>query len=74
MRSLHSPIRRRRFGAKFFWAKPLKISAIDSVTKRIIQAKLKHDNSMHNYTQVIKINTYIVVNKISNYVVATSTV
>jgi len=39
MRSLHSPIRRRRFMVKFFWAKFFKISAIDSVTKRVIQAK-----------------------------------
>jgi hypothetical protein len=65
MRSLHSPIRRRRFMVKFFRAKSLKTSAIDSVTKRIIQAKLKHDNnnSVHNYTKVIKINTYIVLTK-----------
>jgi len=62
--------------AKFFSAKSLKISAIDYVTKRIIQAKLKHNNnnSTHNYTQVIKVNICIVVNKTSNYVVATSTV
>ena len=53
---LHSPIRRQRFGAKFFWATSLKVSAIDSVTKCMIQAMLIQDNnnSVHNYTQVIK--------------------
>jgi len=42
----------------------------------MIQAKLKKDNnsSMHNHTEVIKNNTYMVVKKISSYVVATSTV
>ena len=78
MPSLHSSIRRQRFGAKFFWAKSLKISAIDSVTKCMIQAKLKqdNDNSIRNYTLLIKklIHTSIGVNKISNHIVVTSTV
>jgi len=56
MRSLHSPIRKQRFGAKFFRAKSLKISAIDSLTNCMIQAELKQNNknSINNYTQVIK--------------------
>ena len=59
MPSLHSPIRRQRFGTKFFWAKSLKISSIDSVTKCMTQAKLKQDNNnnIHNYTQVKRIHT-----------------
>ena len=39
-----------------------------------MQAKLKeNNNSIHNYTQVVKNNTYIIVNKSSSYVVAAST-
>jgi hypothetical protein len=56
MRLLHSPIRKQRFGAKFFCAKSLKIRAIDSVTNCMIQAELKQNNknSIHNYTQVVR--------------------
>jgi len=55
MRSLHSPICTQRFGAKFFRAKSLKISAINSVTNCMMQTKLKqNNNSIHNCTQVVK--------------------
>ena len=75
MRSLHSPICTQRFGAKFFRAKSLKISAINPVTNGMMQAKLtqNNNNSIHNYTQVVDRKKYIIVNKISSYVVATST-
>ena len=77
MRSLHSPICKEKFRAKFLRAKSLKISAIKLVTNCMMQAKLKqnNNNSIHNYNQVVKENnTYITVNKISSFVVATSTV
>jgi hypothetical protein len=52
---LHSPICKQRFGAKFFQAKLLKISAIYPVTNCMLQAKLKQNNNqrIHNYTQVV---------------------
>jgi len=55
MRSLHSPIRKQRFGSKFFRVKSLKISAINSVTNCMMQAKLKQNNNniIHNYAQVV---------------------
>jgi uncharacterized protein with gpF-like domain len=76
MPSLQSPICKQRFGAKFFQAKSLKFSAINSITNCMMQGKLKqnNNNSIHNYTQVVKNNTYIIGNKISSYVVSTSTV